>query len=120
TFPDYSTVDLLAITEDFARRNEYVLTPEARSFVMLVFDGVKRGQGFGNARFARTLFEQALNAQALRLAGVDGEPARELEPTELRTLTDADFVQAARVLGEAPDRRSAEGWWRRSRAGGLP
>jgi stage V sporulation protein K len=33
-----------------------------------IFDGAVRGEGFGNARFARTLFEQALNTQALRLA----------------------------------------------------
>ena len=33
-------------------------------------------ESFGNARFARTLFEQALNAQSLRLAAGDVESAR--------------------------------------------
>ena len=32
-----------------------------------IFAGAERDEWFGNARFARTLFEQALNAQALRL-----------------------------------------------------
>jgi stage V sporulation protein K len=117
TFPDYSTDDLLAITEEFVRRNEYELTPDAGDLLRLIFDGVKRSEGFGNARFARTLFEQALNAQALRLAGTDGEPVRTLAPEDLMTLTAADFEHAARVLGEAPLRQSPETWWRRARSG---
>ena len=58
----------------------------------------KRGEGFGNARFARTLFEQALNAQALRLAGRLDEVDRD----ELLTLTAEDFPAGARALGEEP------------------
>src|SRR3954469_10842251 len=69
TFPDYSTDELLAIAREFATRNEYVLAADAEAELRAIFDGVARGEGFGNARFARTLFEQALNTQALRLAG---------------------------------------------------
>src|SRR5919204_802808 len=82
-FPDYSTDELVAITQTFARDNEYVLgdgTPQALASILA---GAARGEGFGNARFARTLFEQALNAQALRLAGVEGEELAELERSEL-------------------------------------
>src|SRR5947208_1816052 len=71
-FPDYTTQDLVAITSDIAARNEYTLAPDAVDELRRILDGVKRGEGFGNARFARTLFEQALNTQALRLAGVNG------------------------------------------------
>jgi AAA+ superfamily predicted ATPase len=70
-FPDYSTAELLAITREFAARNGYVLADDANAALTRIFDGVERGEGFGNARFARTLFEQALNAQALRLSGSD-------------------------------------------------
>src|SRR5204863_7301972 len=71
-FPDYTTQDLVAITRDIAARNEYTLAPDAVDELRRILDGVKRGEGFGNARFARTLFEQALNPPALRLAGANG------------------------------------------------
>src|SRR5262249_1476344 len=115
TFPDYTTGELLAITEEFATRNEYALTPDAPTLLETVFAAVTRNAGFGNARFARTFCAQALNAQALRLAGTDGEPMRTLEPDDLTTLTAADFTHAARVLGEEPSRQPSDGWWRRAR-----
>jgi AAA+ superfamily predicted ATPase len=117
TFPDYTTDELLAITEQFATINDYRLTPDARDLLNAVFDGVKRSEGFGNARFARTLFEQALNAQALRLAGTDSRPVEALDATDLMTLTAADFAHAARVLGAESLGRQPEGWWRRARRG---
>ena len=114
-FPDYTTNELLAITSEFATRNQYTLTREALTQLESVFDRVERNEGFGNARFARTLFEQALNAQALRLAGTAGETMATLDPSELVTLTSADVAHAARVLGEEPVRAAADGWWRRAR-----
>ena len=38
-----------------------------------IFERAERDESFGNARFARTLFEQSLNAQALRLGEGDVE-----------------------------------------------
>jgi ABC-type dipeptide/oligopeptide/nickel transport system permease subunit len=70
-----------------------------------------RGEGFGNARFARTLFEQALNAQALRLARVDGAELAELDRDELMTLRSEDFLAAARAIGEEPAEKAS--FWRR-------
>jgi len=111
-FPDYSTGDLLAIAQEFAARNEYVLAPDAEAELRAIFDGVARGEGFGNARFARTLFEQALNTQALRLAG---EGASELGRVQLMELHAPDVRAAARALGEE-GRPAATRWWPR-RAG---
>jgi stage V sporulation protein K len=113
-FPDYSSEELEAITERFARQNAYRLTDEAIQELRRIFDRAPRGEGFGNARYARTIFEQALNAQALRLAGVPGQASR-LDANELMSLTDADFAAAARALGEdaeasLPRRRP----WRRA------
>jgi stage V sporulation protein K len=116
TFPDYTTEELLAITEDFARRNEYTLTSDARSLLRTIFDRVERSEGFGNGRFSRTLFEQALNAQALRLADSEEGRVRPLDSHALVTLLPADFAHAARVLGEAPLRDRPDGWWRRARS----
>src|SRR5580765_1608422 len=69
-FPDYSSDELIAITGKFLAENEYVLGEGTAETLRRILAAPKRGEGFGNARFARTLFEQALNAQALRLARV--------------------------------------------------
>jgi hypothetical protein len=99
-FPDYTTDDLVAITRDIAARNEYTLGADAEEELRRIFDGVRRGEGFGNARFARTLFELALNAQALRLAGDGGSALDTLGTAELMALHAPDLLVAARALGE--------------------
>jgi SpoVK/Ycf46/Vps4 family AAA+-type ATPase len=99
-FPDYSTDELLQITARFAAENEYTLGEGAEDALREIFEGAKRGEGFGNARFARTIFEQALNAQALRLAGVSGAALADLDAVELQRLTAEDFRAAAETLGE--------------------
>jgi AAA+ superfamily predicted ATPase len=109
TFPDYSTADLLAIAREFAKRNGYTLAPDAEVELAAIFDGVARGEGFGNARFARTLFEQALNAQALRLAHGGGDPGRDA----LMELHGPDVQAAARALGEHAEQQPLSRRWRR-------
>src|SRR5262249_52232964 len=99
-FPDYSTDELLQITARFPSENHYVLDEGAEEALRGNFEGAKRGEGFGNARFARTIFEQALNAQALRLAGVSGAALADLDAAELQRLTADDFRAAAETLGE--------------------
>jgi stage V sporulation protein K len=114
TFPDYSTDELLAITAKFLAENEYRLGDGAAETVRGVLANAARGEGFGNARFVRTLFEQALNAQALRLAQVAGAELADLERDELMTLRPEDWQAAARALGEQPPEQSARRWfWRR-------
>jgi stage V sporulation protein K len=115
TFPDYSTDELVEITEKLAGEYEYSLDVGASDVLRQILSGAARGEGFGNARFSRTLFEQALNAQALRLAGVQGAELAELERLELMTLRGDDFLAAARSLGEEPATESpARGaFWRR-------
>ncbi len=102
-FPDYSNDELVAITRRFAGENEYALAEGAEAELRRIFERAPRGEGFGNARYARTIFEQALNAQALRLAGVSGAPLERLEAGELASLTEADFAAAARALGEGAE-----------------
>jgi type VII secretion ATPase EccA len=114
-FPDYSTGELLAITKRFALVNEYELDAEAEGQLVAAFDGVARGEGFGNARFARTLFEQALNTQALRLAADPEQPVGQLEPHHLKALTADDVAAAARALGEERAVQAVPRFrWRRS------
>ena len=116
TFPDYSTDELVEITHTFARDNEYAFGDGADDALRAILARAARGERFGNARFARTLFEQSLNAQALRLAGVRGEALRELSRDELMTLRPEDFDAAAGALGEeAAEAQPRAGFWRRRR-----
>jgi stage V sporulation protein K len=98
-FPDYSTAELLEITRRFVADHEYELGEGAEATLRAIFGAAARGEGFGNARYARTIFEQAVNMHALRLAqgGLD-QPSM----AELRTLTEEDWRASARMLGEEP------------------
>src|SRR6187431_1763381 len=79
SFPDYSTEELVEIATRLAAEHEYELRPGAEETLRRILGGAVRGERFGNARFARTLFEQALNRQALRLARVEGRSLEELD-----------------------------------------
>src|SRR5436309_10901364 len=52
TFPDYSTDELVAITELFAQQNEYRVTADAAEELGRISGRVERGEGFGNARYS--------------------------------------------------------------------
>jgi stage V sporulation protein K len=113
-FPDYSTSELVEIFGRFAAESEYTLGEGATEALGSIFAGAERDESFGNARFARTLFEQSLNAQALRLGEGDVES---LMQTELTRLTPEDLVAGARALGEhpAPARGERGSWFGRRR-----
>ena len=110
-FPDYSTDDLVEIFRRFATEAEYALGEGAEESLRAIFHNAERDESFGNARFARTLFEQSLNAQALRLGTGDVE---QLSHTELMELTPEDLVAGARSLGEHPVPPRG-GWFNRRR-----
>jgi stage V sporulation protein K len=105
SFPDYSTDELEAIFGNTVAEQGYELEPDAQEALRRVLAGSRRGGEFGNARFARTLFEQALNRQALRLTRGDHGAVESLDRTEVATLTAADVVEAARALGSDPEPR---------------
>jgi hypothetical protein len=88
-FPDYSGDELVAIFELIAGKQRYHLTDDARERLREVIDAEPRGRGFGNARFTRNVFEQAVSMQAGRLGDVD-------RPTvdQLTTLVAADIAPA--------------------------
>ena len=110
-FPDYSTSDLLEITRSLAAEHEYELGPGAEEALERIFAGAARSEGFGNARYARTIFEQALNRQALRLAQVEGRALEELGRDEVTTLEADDLLEAARLLGETTELRPKRRRW---------
>ncbi|MFC8038059.1 AAA family ATPase [Paenarthrobacter sp. NPDC057355] len=103
TFPDYSVDELDTIFHQMLSQHEYVLEPDADQMLRRILTGLHAGEDSGNARFARTLFEQALNRQALRLSRDEKQSLDMLDREAVMTLTSEDIVEAALALGEEPE-----------------
>ncbi len=81
-FPDYTTDELIAIFELIAGKKRYELDEAARAKLDEVIEREPRGRGFGNARFTRNVFEQAVSMQAVRLTEVESPTIAELTTLE--------------------------------------
>ena len=86
-FPDYTTDELTAIFELIAGRQRYHLDDAARDALAGIIEAQPRGRGFGNARFTRNVFEQAVAMHAVRLADV-AQPSVD----QLTTLDESDIA----------------------------
>jgi AAA lid domain/ATPase family associated with various cellular activities (AAA) len=86
-FPDYTADELVEIFERMSGDLRYHLDDAGRHALRIVIEAEPRTRGFGNARFVRNLFEEAVGRQAERLAAVS-------EPTDdqLTTLTAVDVA----------------------------
>jgi AAA+ superfamily predicted ATPase len=71
-FEDYSVPDLCRIFEKFVKDHEYSLTPAARANVFALFavEHGRRNERFGNARFVRNVYEQAVSLHSERLMSI--------------------------------------------------
>jgi stage V sporulation protein K len=88
-FKDYTADELVSILEVFCEKNEYELTPATKARVREISaeELAKSPDDFGNGRFIRNLFEQALRNHAMRLSMEKKEHTRE----DLMTLLPGDF-----------------------------
>ena len=70
-FPDYSGTELVDIFKMYMKKNQYTLAPDAEEYLKEQFEYVvaHKDRNFGNARFARNVFEKSIQQQANRLAG---------------------------------------------------
>lgn len=93
SFPDYSDDELIQILGKIAEENNYALEEGVRQFVGAGIrqEKVAAGNGFGNARYIRNLFERVVQNQATRLMNAAKLPSRE----ELMQLRVEDFRAAA-------------------------
>lgn len=89
-FDDYSAEELFEIFQLSMKKLEYQLSPSAREKLqqVLVHAVANKDKNFGNARFARNLFERTLENQATRLATVAS-----LTKESLSDITDEDIPQ---------------------------
>lgn len=95
SFADYSTAELIGIFRKMASDADYAVEPTADGPLAEIIAVASRSEGFGNARYARTLFELAVSRHALRLAGDD---VAALDHDALTTLTVDDVRTAATLL----------------------
>ncbi len=103
-FPDYSGDELVLITKKLAAEADYKLGDEVDDVLTQILGRATRNEAFGNARFARNLFEQAINRQAVRLAGPTAVVGG-LDKAAVSSLEAVDFVEAARLLSATPPTR---------------
>ena len=95
-FPDYSGMELADIFKMYMKKNQYTLAPDAEEFLIERFEYAvaHKDRNFGNARYARNVFEKSIQSQANRLAGQSNLSKMEL--TEL-TIDDLKDGFAART-----------------------
>ncbi|MDX2708652.1 right-handed parallel beta-helix repeat-containing protein [Streptomyces sp. PA03-6a] len=89
-FEDYAADELVSIVEYQAAEHQYELTPVAREELTRLFELLPRGEGFGNGRSARQMFQEMTERQAQRVAELD-DPT----PDQLMALQDQDLPQPA-------------------------
>ncbi|MCQ2313311.1 MAG: DUF4236 domain-containing protein [Paludibacteraceae bacterium] len=87
-FPDYSAEDLLLIFTKHAQKCEYKISDEAKAMLKTYFEDkvAHKDKNFGNGRFARNIFEKAMELQANRLArevSLTSEKLVEILPADL-------------------------------------
>ncbi len=86
-FADYTVDELTEIFVKLGARHQYLASDGAIAVVRAMIASEPRDRGFGNARYVRNLFEEAVARQAERVAAID-EPDAE----QLTTLVAADIV----------------------------
>ena len=97
-FEDYDDDELLKIFSLISESQEYHLDESGEEAVLAFFAKQERGQGFGNGRTARNLFEASVSRHAVRMVDI-------AEPTnnELITLTKDDIEGISLVDGPEAD-----------------
>ena len=88
-FPDYTDDELVAIFRTMADASAYRPDDGAIAAVRDRLASTDRGQGFGNARMIRNLFESAIAAHASRVIDIP-----DVTDEQLTTLTEADVRTA--------------------------
>ena len=90
-FPDYTASELFDIFMMYAKKSQYMLTPEAEKFLKqrLKQAVVNKDRNFANGRYMRNVFEKSVQNQANRLSGQTN-----LSLEQLSTLLPDDLQKA--------------------------
>lgn len=84
-FPDYTGKELFDIFCMYTRKNQYQMTPDAAKYMkeFLDYAVAHKDRNFGNARFARNVFEKTIQSQANRLSKEKNVTAEQLQTLTL-------------------------------------
>ena len=87
-FPDYSAKELAEIYRSMAKKAKYRLSDDVEHWLVPYVSMLteKRDKNFGNARWARNLFEKSVERQALRVTELNDPSAEELQTLRLKDL----------------------------------
>jgi len=87
-FPDYSAKELAEIYRSMAKKAKYRLSDDVEHWLVPYISMLteKRDKNFGNARWARNLFEKSVERQALRVTDLADPSAEELQTLRLKDL----------------------------------
>ena len=87
-FPDYSAKELAEIYRSMAKKAKYTLSADTDHWLEPYISMLtkERGKSFGNARWARNLFEKSIERQALRVTELADPSPEELTTIRLKDL----------------------------------
>ena len=87
-FPDYSAKELGEIYRSMAKKAKYRLSDDVEHWLVPYISMLteKRDKNFGNARWARNLFEKSVERQSLRVTDLADPSAEELQTIRLKDL----------------------------------
>ena len=87
-FPDYSAKELAEIYRSMAKKAKYRLSDDVEHWLVPYISMLteKRDKNFGNARWARNLFEKSVERQSLRVTDLKDPSAEELQTIRLKDL----------------------------------
>ena len=92
---DYSDEELCDILVTMAGSKYFYIKKDAKPVILELFRKEKGKPTFANARFARKILDEAIEAQAMRLSEIlEKGKVKELKAEELQTLEAADFMEA--------------------------
>jgi len=91
-FSDYTSEELMQITDGLLKNEQLELSPGAREVLVGIYKTMARthDRENGNGRAVRNLLERAKREQALRLMALSGKKSKE----ELMLLVEEDFAGA--------------------------
>ena len=100
-FPDYSPEELLDILRLMVKNQSITLAADAESAAMDIFRKAVQISDFGNGRFVRNIFEQAMLRMSGRVASCN---LAALTDAQLTTLCAEDFLMPV-MCAKQPERR---------------
>ncbi len=99
-FEDYTVEELLDILINMCKRGHYIMPDSVRAQASMILKKGKKygGRNFGNGRFVRNIFQDAISRLAVRIVGL-----KTITTEAASTFVPEDFVLPASVRSEAEE-----------------